>query len=94
MSELADVTINEGNSLCLECQLLDTDVVTWSKDGITLLSNADFKQTFDGTKARLEIAEVFLDDCGIYTCTIKNSTGDKKCSCTVTVKGEIFSYKL
>ncbi|XP_060584855.1 muscle M-line assembly protein unc-89-like isoform X3 [Ruditapes philippinarum] len=86
MSELTDVTINEGNSLCLECQLSDTDVVTWSKDGITLLSNADFKQTFDGTKARLEIAEVFLDDCGIYTCTIKNSTGDKKCSCTVTVK--------
>ena len=72
----------------------ETDTVTWSKDGSILHSNADFKQTFDGTKARLEVVEVFLDDCGTYTCTIKNLDGEKKCSCKVSVKGRDFFSSL
>ena len=68
----------------------EADTVIWSKDGSILHSNSDFKQMFDGTKARLEVVEVFLDDCGTYTCTIKNLEGEKKCSCKVCVKGKNF----
>ncbi|KAL4223476.1 hypothetical protein ACF0H5_016947 [Mactra antiquata] len=86
LSDLSDVTICEGSSLCLECNVTDVEVVTWYKDGVIQRNNADFKQTFDGNKARLEIGEVFLDDCGTYACALKNSNGEKRSFCRVTVK--------
>ncbi|XP_053375508.1 titin homolog isoform X2 [Mercenaria mercenaria] len=85
-TKLADVTVCEGHSLCLECQVSDTDTVLWYKDGAILRSNSDFKQTFDGTEAKLEITEIFLDDCGTYSCAVKSSNGEERCSCKVTVE--------
>lgn len=87
LTDLADVTVCEGSSLCLECKVTDANVVTWYKDGVIQRHNADFKQTFDGSKARLEINEVFLEDCGTYACALKNSNGEKRSFCRVTVKG-------
>lgn len=63
------------------------DSVSWYKDGIIQRNSADFKQDFDGTKATLEIGEVFLDDFGTYTCAVKNSNAECRSSCKVTVTG-------
>ena len=63
------------------------DSVAWYKDGLIQRDSADFKQTFDGTKARLEIGEVFLDDDGTYTCAVKNSNAECRSSCKVSITG-------
>lgn len=73
----------------MECQVTDAETVTWYKDGVIQRNNADFKQTFDGAKAKLEIVEIFLDDIGTYSCCLKNVNGEKRSFCKVTVKGEI-----
>lgn len=87
VTRLEDQTVREGQALSLECQVSEADTVTWYKDGVLQRNNADFKQTFDGTRAKLDMMEVFLDDDGTYTCSVTNSFGDSKCSCQITVKG-------
>ena len=79
--------MSEGCSIVLECEVSGVDSVGWYKDGIIQRDSADFKQTFDGSKARLEIGEVFLDDDGTYTCAVKNSTAECKSSCKVNITG-------
>ena len=79
--------MSEGCSIVLECEVSSVDSVGWYKDGIIQRDSADFKQTFDGSKARLEIGEVFLDDDGTYTCAVKNSTAECKSSCKVNITG-------
>ena len=88
ISVLEDVTVCENQGLVLECKVADADSVSWYKDGIIQRHSSDFKQTFDGTVAKLEIVEIFLDDSGRYTCTLRNEHGDKKSLCTVTVTGK------
>ena len=88
IKQLADVTVIEGCSIVLECEVAEVDSVSWYKDWIIQRNSADFKQTFDGEKARLEIGEIFLDDEGIYTCAIKNCNGECRSSCKVSVKGK------
>ena len=87
ITTLGDVTVSEGQSLSLECQVCNADSVSWCKDGVVQRNNADFRQTLIDGVAKLEMAEVFLDDYGTYTCVLKNDHGEQKCSCTVTVKG-------
>lgn len=66
----------------------NTDSVTWYKNGVLQRNNTDFKQTFDGTKAKLDIVEIFPEDIGTYSCALKNTDGEKRSSCKVTVAGE------
>ncbi|XP_052246464.1 muscle M-line assembly protein unc-89-like isoform X4 [Dreissena polymorpha] len=86
ITTLSDASVREGQSLCLECDVANTDTVTWFKDGKVLRNDADFKQTFVEGKAKLEIIEVFIDDFGTYSCLLKNANGEHKSSCQVTVK--------
>ncbi|XP_052798476.1 muscle M-line assembly protein unc-89-like isoform X3 [Mya arenaria] len=88
---LSDVEVREGQALSLECQVANTDTVTWFKDGTLQRNNPDFRQTLEDGRARMEMAEVFLDDYGTYCCVINNDHGEQKCSCQVTVK-ECESY--
>lgn len=91
ITTLSDKTVREGQALCLECDVAEAETVTWLKDGVIQRNNADFKQSFDGRRAKLEIVEVFLDDYGMYTCVVKNSFAENKCSCQIIVKGNRFN---
>ncbi|XP_062597248.1 muscle M-line assembly protein unc-89-like isoform X4 [Saccostrea cucullata] len=86
LSSLVDMTVTEGHAVGLECQVVDATHVSWYKDGIIQRNSADFRQTFDGDKAKLEIGEIFLDDHGEYTCVAKNDKGETKTSCRIKVK--------
>ena len=79
--------MREGQALTLECEVKGAETVSWLKDGVVIRNNADFKQTFDGTRAKLEMIEAFLDDYGVYTCLLKNSLGEGRCTCQIIVKG-------
>ncbi|RUS73862.1 hypothetical protein EGW08_018384, partial [Elysia chlorotica] len=85
-SGLTHVTVTEGHSTVMTCILSDAESVAWYKDGIVQRNSSDFKQTFDGRSARLEIGEVFLDDVGEYACVAKNDAGESRSSCRLDVR--------
>jgi hypothetical protein len=60
--------------------------VAWYKDGIIQRNTSDFKQTFDGLNAKLEIDEIFVDDHGEYACVAKNDFGENKTTCRIKIK--------
>ncbi|XP_069135255.1 uncharacterized protein [Argopecten irradians] len=83
---LKEQSVTEGQSVELECVVKEASTVAWYKDGIIQRNSADFKQTFDGTTAKLEISEIFLDDKGEYACVAKNDLGETKTVCKIYVK--------
>ncbi|XP_050410486.1 titin homolog isoform X2 [Patella vulgata] len=85
MEFLHDTKVPEGHSTTLVCRVLEAETVSWYKDGVIQKNSPDFKQTFDGEFAKLEIGEVFLDDVGTYICVAKNDLGEKKTSCKLRV---------
>ncbi|ESP05082.1 hypothetical protein LOTGIDRAFT_103277, partial [Lottia gigantea] len=85
---LHDVKVSEGHSVTLTCRVADAESVVWQKDGVVQKSTEDFKQSFDGEEAKLELDEVFLDDFGIYSCIARNDLGEESSSCKLKVTGE------
>ncbi|XP_048760798.2 titin homolog isoform X6 [Ostrea edulis] len=86
LSNLVNMVATEGHAVVLECQVADATHIAWYKDGIIQRNSTDFRQTFDGDKAKLEIGEIFLDDHGEYSCIAKNEKGETKTSCQIKVK--------
>ncbi|XP_012941023.1 myosin light chain kinase, smooth muscle [Aplysia californica] len=82
---LSDVTVTEGHSTVLTCHVTEASSVAWYKDGLVQRHSPDFKQTFDGHEARLEVCEVFLDDVGEYSCVAKNEAGEARVTCKLDV---------
>ncbi|XP_060074132.1 myosin light chain kinase, smooth muscle-like [Ylistrum balloti] len=83
---LKEQSVTEGQAVELECVIKEASTVSWYKDGIIQRNSADFKQTFDGVTAKLEISEIFLDDKGEYACVAKNDLGETKTVCKINVK--------
>ncbi|KAK7506116.1 hypothetical protein BaRGS_00002838, partial [Batillaria attramentaria] len=83
---LHDVTVVEDHSVSLQCVVTGASSVAWYKDGIIQRHSSDFRQTFDGRVARLEIGVVFLDDVGIFSCVARNELGEERTSCSLYVR--------
>jgi hypothetical protein len=64
-----------GASTSLECKI-NTDCpnvkVVWYRDDTLLDNGDDFHQTFDGSLARLVIADTQPNDSGMYRCVVKS----------------------
>ena len=73
--------------MTLTCAVRGASTVAWYKDGIVQRHSSDFKQTFDGRLASLEIGEVFLDDVGQYSCVARNQLGEERSTCMLHVTG-------
>jgi len=95
-----DLTVTEGEDASFECELSSpgtspatprprpgsTASVSWYKDDDLIpADDDDFKQTFDGSVARLYIAGTYLDDAGLYTCTARTSDGRHEASIAATL---------
>ena len=61
--------------------------IQWFQNKLFLRNNSDFKQSFDGSLAKLVITDPYIDDSGTYSCVAKSTAGEAKTSCKVTVKG-------
>ncbi|KAL5016448.1 hypothetical protein ScPMuIL_006037, partial [Solemya velum] len=83
---LQDITVDEGHSVVLECTVNDCQEIVWYKDGVKSRNSADFKQTYNGSLARLEICELILSDSGEYVCVGRNEIGEAKTACRISVK--------
>ncbi len=85
---LTDMTIQEGESMELECQFEGDDVeATWFFDGIMLRSNVFTTINFKPNDlAQLLMKEVYFEDAGLYKLRLRNKYGEVSTSCTVSIR--------
>lgn len=89
-TELDDQTIEEGD--CVEMQIFVTGTpppeVVWYKDDqpITIYPHRRFHATRVNDICSLEIKDARCSDQGNYTCRAKNTAGEVRKSCKLTVK--------
>lgn len=94
MEDMSDLHVSDGCSGTLQCRLQassDTDI-TWYRNDKLIKASRDFKPSFDGYVATLEITEVFPEDAGVYVCKAHNVHGEASSSATVSVIGECCIY--
>ena len=51
------------------------------------MKGVDFKQSFDGEVAQLEIREAFPEDRGTYSCLAKLGSAEARTECKLTITG-------
>lgn len=61
--------------------------VMWLHNGKEIKKSDDFNYRSDGDDYILNVAEVFPEDAGIYTCEAFNDAGESFSSCSILVKG-------
>ncbi|RXN00523.1 Titin [Acipenser ruthenus] len=74
---LKNVTVMEGESVTLECQISGhpTPAVMWFREDYRIESSIDFQITYESGFARLVIREAFAEDSGRFTCTATSEAG-------------------
>ena len=89
-SELEDKTIEEGDSVEMQIFVTGTPPpeVIWYKDEqpITIYPHRRFHATRENEICSLEIKDARCSDQGKYTCRAKNTAGEVRKSCNLTVK--------
>ena len=77
--------VNTGNT----DNSLPVAKVTWFQGAREITRDSrDFRQTFDGEKAEMEIAQVFPDDEGEFSCHVMVGEEVLTTKCYLLVKGE------
>lgn len=61
--------------------------VAWLRNGKDIPDSEDFRYINRGNICQLEIAEIFPEDGGKYTCEVLNDLGDAECNCNISVSG-------
>ena len=89
-TELEDKTIEEGDSVEMQIFVTGTPPpeVIWYKDDqpITIYPHRRFHATRENDICSLEIKDARCSDQGNYTCRAKNTAGEVRKSCKLTVK--------
>lgn len=62
--------------------------VGWLRNGQDIVDCKEFRYVSRGNIYQLEIAEIFPEDSGKYTCEALNDHGESECSAMITVNGE------
>ncbi|XP_055331451.1 twitchin-like isoform X3 [Paramacrobiotus metropolitanus] len=91
---LQSANCNDGDALTLECQITGQPAVdaVWLHNDREIKPSDDFKYVHEGDVFKLQIAEIFPEDFGTYTCEAFNAVGEASSSCSVIVEvpGEEF----
>ncbi|XP_050975118.1 titin-like, partial [Labeo rohita] len=85
---LKNVTVTEGESVTLECQISGhpTPAIMWFREDYRIEHSIDFQITYENSYARLVIREAFAEDSGRFTCTATSEAGTISTSCYLLVK--------
>ncbi|CAF4166926.1 unnamed protein product, partial [Rotaria sp. Silwood2] len=85
---LQDLSLQEGESLDLECQFEGDDVeATWFFDSVMLRSNVFTTVNFKPNDlAQLIMKEVYFEDAGLYKLRLRNKYGEVSTLCTLSVR--------
>ena len=101
---LKDCIAIDGEAITLQCRLTsrataDDVTVTWYQGTREITSSDEFKQTIDGDRLSMTIAQIFPDDEGEYSCRIRRrrrhdvtQQSEVTSQCYLLVKGEISDF--
>ena len=83
-----------GETAILQCEFpADGNAqIVWRKNGLVIGQMFDFKQTFVGGVAKLEIRNCCSQDCGRYECVATADGGEVTTSCELIVQGNVNWY--
>jgi hypothetical protein len=90
----SSIEVTEGDDASFECSVISSDTVhiSWYKDDELIPSDdTDFKQSFDGRVARLDISGTYLDDAAIYKCMATTDRGEASTMASLTVNEDTSS---
>jgi hypothetical protein len=90
VTELRDAQIDEGSrfQFAARVEAEPEPKITWTKDGIDVKTNVDYRQSFLNGVATLTIEETFIEDSATYKIRVENPLGSAESSARLTVKSK------
>lgn len=82
--------VKDGEPVVLSCRIIGAkkfDVV-WLHNNKEIKPSKDFQYSNEANIYKLNIAEIFPEDSGTYTCETFNDAGESFSSCTLNVLGK------
>ncbi|XP_071495768.1 uncharacterized protein [Diadema antillarum] len=90
LRKFQDMSIRDGERVVLEVEISGARPmdVGWLRNGQDIVDCKEFRYVSRGNIYQLEIAEIFPEDSGKYTCEALNDLGEAECSAMLTVNEE------
>nr|CAD7400060.1 unnamed protein product [Timema poppensis] len=87
VSHLNSDFVKDGEPVTLSCRIIGAEKfdVIWLHNNKEIKPSKDFEYTNEANIYRLNIAEIFPEDSGTYTCEAFNDAGETFSSCTLNV---------
>lgn len=91
VDHLTSMFVKDGEAVTLSCRIIGAkkfDVV-WLHNNKEIKPSKDFQYSNEANIYKLNIAEIFPEDSGTYTCEAFNDAGESFSSCTLNVLGTL-----
>lgn len=87
VSHLESRFVKDGDAVTLACRIIGAEHfdVVWLHNNKEIKPSKDFQYTNEANIYRLQIAEIFPEDGGTYTCEAFNDAGESFSTCTISV---------
>ncbi|KAJ8886800.1 hypothetical protein PR048_013012 [Dryococelus australis] len=94
VSHLSSAFVKDGDPVTLSCRIIGADKfdVVWLHNNKEIKPSKDFEYANEVNIYKLNIAEIFPEDSGTYTCEAFNDAGESFSSCTLNVLGMCCRY--
>lgn len=86
-SHLESRFVKDGEAVTLACRIIGAEHfdVVWLHNNKEIKPSKDFQYTNEANIYKLQIAEIFPEDAGTYTCEAFNDAGESFSTCTINV---------
>lgn len=87
VSHLQSAFVKDAEPVTISCRIIGADKfdVIWLHNNKEIKPSKDFKYSNEANIYKLDIAEIFPEDSGVYTCEAFNDAGESFSSCTLNV---------
>lgn len=87
VSHLESRIVKDGEAITLACRIIGSDKfdIVWLHNNKEIKSSKDFQYSNEANIYKLQIAEIFPEDAGTYTCEAFNDAGESFSTCTIVV---------
>ncbi|XP_055385446.1 twitchin isoform X34 [Condylostylus longicornis] len=87
VSHLESRFVKDGECVTLACRIIGAERfdVVWLHNNKEIKPSKDFQYTNEANIYKLQIAEIFPEDSGTYTCEAFNDAGESFSTCTINV---------
>lgn len=87
VSHIESKFVNDGEAVTLSCRIIGAQTfdVVWLHNNKEIKPSKDFEYTNEANIYKLQIAEIFPEDSGTYTCEAFNDAGESFSTCTLNV---------